>query len=73
MKKIINAPVRNNFKIIIKLKNIYLKNIEKLNRVDIDFSPYQRDWEEFEQNNTSVTLNVLFASYNSEEIKLAYK
>ena len=52
---------------------MYLKNIEKLNRVDIDFSPYQRDWEEFEQNNTSVALNILFVSYNSEEIKLAYK
>ena len=50
-----------------------MKNIEKLNRADIDFLSYQRDWEEFEQNNTSITLNVLFASYNSEEIKLAYK
>ena len=46
---------------------MYLKNIEKLNRVDIDFSPYQRDWEEFEQNNTSIALNVLFASHNNSE------
>ena len=50
-----------------------MKNIEKLNRVDIDFSSHQGDWEEFEQNNTLIALNVLFASYNSEEIKLAYK
>ena len=50
-----------------------MKNIEKLNRADIDFSSYQRDWEEFEQNNTSIALNVLFASRNSEEIELAYK
>ena len=56
-----------------KIKKYIFENIEKLNRVDIDCSPYQRDWEEFEQNNTSVALNVLFASYNSEEIKLAYK
>ena len=51
----------------------YLKKIEKFTRVDIYFSSYQRDWGEFEQNNTSVALNVLFASYNSEEIKLEYK
>ena len=30
----------------------------------------QREWEEFEQNNTLIALNV---SYNSEEIKLACK
>ena len=50
-----------------------MKEIEKIKRSDIDFSSYQRDWEEFEQNNTSIALNVLFVSYNSEEIKLAYK
>ena len=30
-------------------------------------------WEEFEQENTSVALNILFLSHNSEEVKLAYK
>ena len=34
---------------------------------------HQIDWEKFEQNNTLIALNVLFVSYNSEEIKLAYK
>ena len=34
---------------------------------------YQRDWEEFEKNNTLIALNVLFVSHNSEEIKLAHK
>ena len=56
-----------------KLKNIYFRHIEKLKRVDTDFSPYQRGWKEFEQNNTLVALNVLFASRDSGEIKLAYK
>ena len=46
---------------------------KKLKRVDIDLLSHQRDWENFEQNNTSIALNVLFVSYNSEEIKLAYK
>ena len=50
-----------------------MKKILKFNRVDTDFSSQPRDWEEFEQNNTSVSLNILFAPQNSEEIKLAYK
>ena len=57
----------------IKIKEKELKKILKFKRVDTDFSSYQRDWEEFEQNNTSIALNILFVSYNSEEIKLAYK
>ena len=56
-----------------KIKEKELKKILKFKRVDTDFSSYQRDWEEFEQNNTSIALNILFVSYNSEEIKLAYK
>ena len=56
-----------------KIKEKDLKKILKFKRVDTNFSSYQRDWEEFEQNNTSIALNILFVSYNSEEIKLAYK
>ena len=56
-----------------KIKEKELKKLLKFRRVDTDFSSYQRDWEEFEQNNTSIALNVLFVSYNSEEIKLGYK
>ena len=37
------------------------------------FLSYQRDWDEFEQNNNSIALNIFFVSYNIEEIKLAYK
>ena len=40
---------------------------------DTDFASYQRHWEEFEQNNTSIALNILFLSHNSKEVKLAYK
>ena len=57
----------------VKINEKYLKKIEKLKRVDIDLLSHQRDWEKFEQENNSVALNVLFVSYNSEEIKLAYK
>ena len=50
-----------------------MKTIPKFKRVDTDFQTCQRKWEEFGQNNTSVALNIFFLSYNSEEIKLAYK
>ena len=50
-----------------------MKKILEIKRVDTDFSSYQRDWEEFEQSNTSIALNILFLSHNSEEVKLAYK
>ena len=56
-----------------KINEKYLKKIEKLERrVDIDLSSHQRDQEKFEQENTSIAHNVLFVSYNSEEINLAY-
>ena len=34
---------------------------------------HKRDWENFEQNNESSALNVLFLSKDSEEIGLLYK
>ena len=56
-----------------KIKKKYLQKKEKAKQTDTDFSSHQRNWQEFEQNNTSIPLNVLFVSHNSEEIKLAYK
>ena len=56
-----------------KIKEKELKKILKFKRVDTDFSSCNREWEEFEQNNTLIALNVLFVSYPSEEIKLADK
>ena len=56
-----------------KIKEKELKKILKFERVGTDFLSYQREWEEFEQNNTSIALNILFVSRNSDEIKLAYK
>ena len=50
-----------------------MKKSLKFRRVDADFSSYQRDWEKFEQENTSIALNILFLLRNSEEVKLAYK
>ena len=50
-----------------------MKKLRKFRKVDTDVSLYQRDWEKFEQENTLIALNILFLSYNSEEVKLAYK
>ena len=47
--------------------------LKKIKHEDKDFSSHQRDWEDFEQNNESVALNVIFSSQNSEEITLLYK
>ena len=55
------------------IKEKELKKLLKFKRVDTDFSSHQRGWENFEQGNNSIALNVLFVSHNSEEIKFAYK
>ena len=52
-----------------KLENI----LKKLKHEDTDFSSHQGDWENFEQKNESILLNILFASQDSEEITLVYK
>ena len=56
-----------------KINKKYLEKIRKFKKVDTDLSSHQRDWEEIEQNDTSIAINVLYVSYNGEEIKLAYK
>ena len=56
-----------------KIKEKELKKLLKFKRVDTDFSSHQRYWENFEQENNSIAINVLFVSHNSEEIKLAYR
>ena len=67
--------VVNNF--CIKLQWNYEKKIEnvfkKIKHKVKDFSSQKRDWENYEQNNESIALNILFASQNSDEITLVYK
>ena len=47
-----------------------LKNVK---HEDKDFSLQQRDWQNFEQNNEPIALNILFLSQHSEEITLVYR
>ena len=57
-----------------EIKKKEFQNIfKKIKHEDTDFSSHQRDWENFEQNNESIALNVLFAPQNSEEIAHVYR
>ena len=55
------------------MKNEFENISKKIKHEDKDFLVHKRDWENFEQNNESVALNVLFSSKDSEEITLLYK
>ena len=54
------------------MKKEFENIFKKIKHKDKDFSSHQGDWENFEQNNESIALNILFASQNSEEITLVY-
>ena len=55
------------------IKEKELKKLLKFKRVDTDFSSHQRYWDNFEEENNSIAINVLFVSHHSEKINLAYK
>ena len=40
---------------------------------EIEFLTHSKDWRKFESNNKTIALNILFALYNTEEIRFAYK
>ena len=54
-----------------RISNIY-KIVDQYDWKEIHFPSHKEDWKKFESNNKSVVLNTLFASYNTEEIALAY-
>ena len=47
--------------------------IDQYNWKGINFPSQKEDWKEFESNNKSIALNILFVPYNAENIRLAYK
>ena len=55
------------------MKKEFENIFEKIKYEDKDFSSQQRDWENFEQNNKSIALNILISSQDSEETTLVYK
>ena len=46
--------------------------IDNYNWNGIDFPAGIKDWEKFQRNNKDITLNILYAPPNKEEIKIAY-
>ena len=46
---------------------------DQCNWEEIDFPSYKKDWNEFEKNNKTIALNILYIPHNTEEIRHAYK
>ena len=55
------------------MKKEFENIFKKIKHEDKDFSSHKRDWENFEQNNESIALNVLLSSKDSQEITLLHK
>ena len=47
--------------------------IDNYNWNDINFPATKKDWNRFEVNNKNVALNVLYVSFNTKKIEIAYK
>ena len=47
--------------------------IDQYNWKEIDFPLHSKDWEKFEQNSKTITLNILFIPHNTEKIRFPYK
>ena len=47
--------------------------IDWYNWQETEFPSHKKDWKNFELNNISIALNILYVPYNTEEIKHAYK
>ena len=57
-----------------EIKKKEFENIfKKIKHEDKDFSLHQRDWENFELNKESISLNVIFSLQDNEEITIVYK
>ena len=47
--------------------------ISKYNWKDVNFPAGPHDWKKFEQNNKAIALNILYAPFNSKQIRRVYK
>ena len=43
--------------------------IDQYNWKDIEFPSHSKDWKKFEQNNKTITLNILYVPYNTKQIR----
>ena len=61
--------INNNPQRVSKMKPF----IDQHNWNDIDFPSTSKDWKEFELNNESIALNILYVPHKTRKISLAYK
>ena len=47
--------------------------IDCYNWKNINFPSTKKDWNRFEVNNKNVALNILYMSYNTKKVEIAYK
>ena len=47
--------------------------IDQYNWREINFLSHKNDWNEFENNNKTIALNILYVPHDTEEIRHAYK
>ena len=47
--------------------------IDQYNLKEINLPSNKKDWNEFEKNNKTIALNILYIPHNAEEIRHAYK
>ena len=63
MKKFLKNPER-----VSNLKSFF----DQHNWKKIKFPSHSKDWKNFEQNNNSIALNILYLPYNAKKIRPAY-
>ena len=61
--------IKNNPERISKIQPF----IDNYSWKEIDFLSHSKDWKNFESNNKSIVLNILYVSHNSKEIRHPYK
>ena len=61
--------INNNPQRVSKIKPF----IDQYHWNDIDFPSTSKDWKKFEQNNQSITLNILYVLHKTRKISHAYK
>ena len=64
-----HREIDSHLEIISKLKPY----INDYNWYGLEFPTQQSDWKKIEENNKSITLNILFVPNGTQDIRLAYK
>ena len=47
--------------------------IDQYNWKEANFLSHKKDWKKFKSNNISISLNILYGPYDTDEIRHAYK